>query len=274
MPRIVLSVIVMMLFCFQAQGADVRMKQAPSQSVTPRVIKQKPTEGLQPATPPKPDLLVQEFKLTPAAVSNGDLCNYNLIIRNAGGPSPVGKMLVGFNVTPQEGRSDYLDVPGPGQSLSFSGVLAAPIDRCVGLSYTVNLDVHHQVDESNEDNNSAVYSIGIEGRPDVGFCKNPSICQEKFINGGVNNQIYIGLDVYNYGCAISPACSMDLNFPEQWPLNVPIPPISPGKFFPYHTYMTWTNPGVKMGEIIIRNAINDARDFNDRVKFKVNVVQP
>jgi hypothetical protein len=268
----------MMLFCFQAQGADVRMKQAPSQSVTPRVIKQKPTEGLQPATPAKPDLVVLEFDLMPTTaqnmVPNSELSPYKLVIKNNGGPSNVSQMLVAFHDSPHSGRSDYMAVPGPGQSLTFSGELWVPVDQCMAVTYEVILDAHHQVDESNENNNTASASVAVEHRPDVGFCKNPSICQEKFINGGVNNQIYIGLEVYNYGCAISPACSMDLNFPEQWPLNVPIPPISPGKFFPYHTYMTWTNPGVKMGEIIIRNAINDARDFNDRVKFKVNVVQP
>ncbi len=273
MRPIILSLILSMVFLFQADGADVRLKPAPSRQVTPSVIKNRPPGAVTPATPAKPDLMVQTFKLEPATVQNGATCSYQLVIRNNGGPSTVSKMLVGFNETPQTGRSDYLDVPGPNQSLTFSGELGVSVDRCLAVSYTVTLDAHHQVDESNENNNTATYSIGVQNRPDVGFCKNPSICQEKFINGGVNDKIFIGLDVYNYGCAISPACSMDLNFPEQWPLTVQIPPISPGKFFPYYTYMTWTTPGVKMGEIIIRNPVNDARSFNDRVKFKVNIVQ-
>lgn len=115
--------------------------------------------------------------------------------------------------------------------------------------------------------------IRVENHPDVGFCKDDSVCKEMFFNSGINNQVYIGGEVYNYGCGISPACLMDLIFPEQWPQTIQIPPISPGKFFPFYTYMTWTNPGVKMGDFVIRNAVNDVRAVNDRVKVKVNIGQ-
>lgn len=277
MKPIILSLVLSMICLFQADSADVRFKPAPSKSITPPVIKKKPQNSLNPATPAKPDLVVQSFTListTPQnMVVNGQNCPFELVYRNAGGPSPVNKMLVSFQHDVHYGRNYTLDVPAPNQSLTLSGELGVSIDRCMAISYSVTLDAHNQVDESNENNNTASKSIAVEHHPDIGFCKNPSVCEEKFINGGVNQDIYIGLEVYNYGCAISPACSMDLNFPEKWPQNVKIPPISPGKFFPYHTYMKWDTPGVKMGEIIIRDPVNDARSFNNRVKFKVNIVQ-
>ncbi len=271
MVRFIIVFSLSLFLSFQVYAAPKTIKQVTSQKTSPTAINVKPAGSVKPLIK-KPDLVVQEFTLTPGTVQNGDSCIYKLVIKNTGGFSSVKTMLVGFNTTPQQGRNDYLKVPGPGQSLTFKGKLSAPVDRCLALTYTVTLDAHHVIDESNENNNTASKSIAVQGRPDVGFCLRPSICKELYINGGVNKQIFIGLDVYNYGCTTSPACTIDLNFPDQWPRTVQVPPIQPGKFFPYHEYMTWKTPGVRIGEIIIKYTHNDARTFNDRVKFKVNVV--
>ena len=279
MKRIIFSFFLLLLLSFQAMGADLSLKKIPSQSVTPSVVKEMPVK-FSPVVPTlpaiaKPDLVVQEFKLTPATVSNGGHCFYKLVVRNNGSSSPLKQMLVGFNITPQTGKNEWLAVPGANQSLTFTGQLGVPLDQCGAVSYTVKLDVHYNINvaESNENNNSASYSLVVENRPDVGLCKDDSVCNEMFFNGGVNNQVYIGGEVHNYGCGISPACTLDLNFPEQWPQTIQIPPIPPGKLFAFYTYKTWTNPGVKMGEFVIRNAVNDVRPVNNRVKVKVNIVQ-
>jgi hypothetical protein len=85
-----------------------------------------------------PDLIVQKFVLSPSSVQNGEYLDYELIIKNTGGKASLGQMLVGFNITLQYARSDYLSVPGPGQSLTFKGSLSAPADKCMVLTWMDN----------------------------------------------------------------------------------------------------------------------------------------
>jgi hypothetical protein len=272
LKKIIFAIVLTFVTSFQVYGANPVPKPIDSK-ITNHSNIAKPPGTMKPMIK-MPDLMIQKFVLSPNMVKNGDECSYELVIKNNGGQSSLNQMLVGFNITPQLGRSDYLPVPGPGQSQTFTGVLGVPVNKCMALTYTVELDAHHKIKESNENNNKASYSIGIEGRPAIGFCTTATgaACQALFINGGVNDDIYIGSEVHNFGCAISPAGSIDLNFPEQWPQTIQIPPIQPGKFFAFYTYMQWDKPGVKNGQIILRYNQGNVKIYNDRVQHKVNIV--
>jgi hypothetical protein len=276
MKNIIFSIILSFVFSFQAYGANKVFKPVGSQKPNPSIMISKPSGSME-LMIKKPDLMVQKFVLSPSSVQNGERCDYELVVKNIGGPSSLSKILVGFYQPNKHGRSDYLSVPGPGQSLTFQGRLSVPADKCMAVTYTVNLDVHKLINESNENNNTASYSIGIQGRPIIGFCKRlgkGTPCKDLFINGGVNSDMYIGFEVYNFGCSVSPAGTMDLNFPEQWPQTIQIPPIQPGKLFAFYTYMRWSTPGVKNGEIILRYNQGNVEIFDDRIKYKVNIVEP
>ena len=271
MKKIIFSIILSFVFAFQAYGAKPILKPAGS------TMNLKPS-GTKKLMIKKPDLIVEKFVLAPSSVQNGEPVDYELIIKNIGGPSTHKRMLVSFHSSPNTGKSEYMAVPNPGQSLSFHGTtIAPPSDACMSWTYTVELDTHKQIIESNEDNNTASYSVSIQGRPVIGFCTlaTHAQCPELFINGGVgDDDIYIGFEVHNFGCSVSPAGTMDLVFPEQWPQTIPIPPIQPGKFFPFYTYMKWLTPGVKNGEIILRYNQSNVKIYNDRIKYKVNIVAP
>lgn len=272
-----LVILVLSLLLTGPSQADIKKRQiqpSSSQSTQSSTITVKPTNTIMKPAMKQPDIMVDSFALTPGVTQNASWVNYQLVVKNTGGNSPVKTMLVSFTVLQNgNGRNDNFAVPGAGQSRTFSGQLHVPVDVCLGCTYKVILDVHNQVAESNENNNTATRTVGVQGRADVGFCLRESVCNELFINGGTNNDIYIGGEVYNYGCGVSPACTLDLNFPGQWPQTIQIPPIHHGQFFAFHVYMKWSSPGVRIGELILHPAQNDARTFNDRVKYKVNIVQ-
>jgi hypothetical protein len=276
LKKTIFSIILSFIFAFQAYGANKTLKPIMHQKPASTAVMAKPS-GTMTLTIKKPDLIVQKFVLSPGSVQNGERVKYELIINNIGGPSKISTMRSSFQSSYGTGRSDYRSVPNPGQSLTFNGELSVGISNCTAITWTVKLDFQNKIIESNENNNTASYSASIQGRPMIGFCTNTHQeppCPDLFINGAVDKDIYIGFEVYNFGCAVSPAGAMELSFPGQWPQTVPIPPIQPGKFFPFVTYMQWSTPGVKNGEIILKYNQSNVKIYRDRIKHKVNVVVP
>ena len=101
MVRFIIVFSLSFFLSFQVYAAPKIIKAVTS----PSAIKKKPTGSVKPLIK-KPDLMIQEFTLTPSTVQNGDFCSYTLVIKNIGGYSSIRKMLVTFNSSPQQGRSE------------------------------------------------------------------------------------------------------------------------------------------------------------------------
>jgi len=269
MIRITTVIIVSLLSPFQAYA---EFKPALPQHTAPSAIGAKPTGSVKPALA-KPDLVIEHFSLSPKTPKNGDTCNYKLTVKNQGGSSSQTKMWVGLNITPQLGLPQKLDVPKAGQTLTFTGPIGIPVDVCGPTPFTAELDVHNVVKESDENNNTATTSVTVQNRPDLGFCKTTGSCPGLYTAGTAGKKIPICVDVYNYGCAANKAGTLTFNCPEQWPVTVPIPPVSPDKFWAHCEFRTWTTAGTRNCRVIINFHLNqdDAYKFNQDITYKVTV---
>jgi len=272
MTRIALVLMVLMIAAFPVYADSPKIQPLKMQQASPdlkfkKKNKKRPMIKL-------PDLVVEEFVLFPG--KNYSFLDYRLKIKNIGAKAFYsGKVKAVFLLKSTSIGTDVeFYVPEPGQSKVIHGTkkLWIPLDTCQSATYTVTLDRQNQLAESNENNNTAEHTALIQGRPDVGFCHyGGRDCKIMFMNSGVGQDTYIGFEIYNYGCVASPGCKVDLIFPGQWPQSVNIPSIQPGKFYAFHTYLKWSSPGVRMGELVLKHTHDDARERNDRVKFKVNI---
>ncbi len=198
---------------------------------------------------------------------------YQLSVKNSGGASTSDMMLVSFSQTPQTGLPQKVKVPSPGETLHYKGQIGNSPQTCGSIKYTATIDAHHQVNESNENNNTATANIMVHPRSDLGVCDFTGYCPKLATAGKVNKEILVQVDVTNYGCIENTPARIWVNCPEQWPTPTDIPPIEPGKFWAHGVNFTWKKPGTYTCKIIIdsEKVLDEAKENNNRNDFTVTV---
>lgn len=236
------------------------------------IDKLKNNTGLIPAKA-LPELSIQHFSLIPDSVKNGQGFMYQLSVKNSGGASSSNMMLVSLSHTPQYGSPQKLKVPGPGETLHYKGQTSNHPKTCGSITFTAKIDAHNQVNESNENNNTATAQVMVHPRTDLGVCDFTGYCPKLSTVGKVNKEILVQVDVTNYGCIANAPSRIWINCPEQWPTPTDIPPIEPGKFWPHGVSFKWKKPGTYTCKIFIdsEKTLDEAKENNNRINFKVTV---
>lgn len=236
------------------------------------VGKLKKNTGLNPAKL-LPELSVQHFSFVPSTVKNGQGFMYQLSVKNNGGTSSSDKMWVGFNQTPHSGLPQELKVPVAGETLHYKNWISNSPDTCGAIKFTATLDVHNVVHESNENNNTGTATVKVQPRSDLGVCDFTGYCPKLVTAGKVNKNIYLNVDVKNYGCIPNTPARIWINCPEQWPTPADIPAIQPGKFWSHTVSFKWKTPGVRTCKVIVdsEKILDEAKEDNNRNDFTVNV---
>ncbi len=110
-----------------------------------------------------------------------------------------------------------------------------PVDFSGTAFFRAFVDSNQEVGEADENNNRGYDSVIVKTSADLGFCKasGKSACPDLKTTGKVGGQTFVAFDIHNYGNAFSGEDrTVLINIPGQWPIEVHIPSIKPGQFWP------------------------------------------
>ena len=277
MMKIILLTLISFIFSFNTYAASPQLK--PVMKKNPAsTIKATPKASSQ-ITIAKPDFFVSSFDVLPNPIKSGGACRGTLIIGNKGANSL--KKTIGIHISfpfyPGGVTSPFLVAPAAGQKTIYEVEIWIPTDYKGNANFVASVDYPSPggIAESDETNNSGSDSVMVQACPDLGFCKAKwnEVCHDQGTAGGVGKKIFVGVDIFNYGSVISSAGrTLSVNIPGQWPIVVSIPPIEPGKFWPYGIYKTWDTPGTLDAKIIINNnGKSDSKNNNNAVDYEIIV---
>lgn len=278
MMRIIILATISFVISFNVYAASPQLK--PVMKKTPAsIIKATPKASSQ-ITIAKPDFFVSSFDVLPNPIKSGGDCHFVLIIGNKGANSLKKTIGIHISFPFHLGgvTSPFLVAPAAGQKTIYEGEIRIPTDYKGNANFVATVDYPSPggIAESDETNNTGSDSVMVYGSPDLGFCKAKwnEACPDQGTVGGVGKQIFVGVDIFNYGSVISvTGRTLSVNIPgQQWPIVVPIPPIEPGKFWPYGIYKIWDTPGTIDAKIIINNNGElDSKDNNNAVNYEIIV---
>lgn len=278
MMRIIILAIISFVISFNAYAASPQLK--PVMKNNPAgIIKATPNARSQ-ITIAKPDFFVSSFDVLPNPIKSGGVGRFILIIGNKGANSlkkNIG-VYIRFPFYPGAVSSPFLVAPAAGQKTIYEGEIRIPTDYKGSANFVATVDYPSPggFAESDETNNTGSDSFVVQGSPDIGFCKAKwnEVCPDQGTVGGVGKKILVAVDIFNFGSVISSAGrTLSVNIPGQdWPIVVQIPPIAPGKFWPYGIDKTWDTPGTINARIIINlNGESDSKDNNNAVDYEIIV---